>query len=107
MAYPSSISNTQPSVTLKWPLNDATVVGWGGNSTETNLPHVLWPSERWAYDLLMEPYDSGSPNLEDYGIWDKEVIDLSSRHYNSEIELFYEIPPSRLVTLSSTFLSMK
>lgn len=28
-------------------------------SVENNLIHVTWPSERWVYDLVMEPYDTG------------------------------------------------
>ena len=40
---------------------------------EDNLPHVIWPSERWAYDLVKEPYDMKSKRNEDYGIWNKEV----------------------------------
>lgn len=52
---------------------EQTVVGWGGDTTKDNLPHVIWSSERWAYDLVMEPYDIESENNEDYGIWDKEV----------------------------------
>lgn len=27
-----------------------------------------------AYDLVMEPYDIGSADLEDYEIWDKKVV---------------------------------
>ncbi|WMT39042.1 M23 family metallopeptidase [Paenibacillus sp. D2_2] len=74
MPYPAQVDRTKPAVTVAWPLAGPTVVGWGGNSTHTNLPHVIWPSERWAYDLLMEPYSTGSRNFEDYGIWNQEVL---------------------------------
>lgn len=71
--YPSNVERVKPSITAKWPFDEETVVAWGGDSVETNLIHVTWPSERWAYDLVMEPYDIGSKNNEDYGIWNKEV----------------------------------
>lgn len=74
LAYPARIINVHPSVTVKWPFSEQTVVGWGGDSTDNNLPHVTWPSERWAYDLVMEPYNTGSSNLEDYGIWNQKVL---------------------------------
>ena len=74
LAYPVSIRSTQPSITVKWPFAEQAIVGWGGNSTKNNLPHVIWPSERWAYDLVMEPYHTGSKNAIDYGVWDREVL---------------------------------
>ncbi|MGF7048054.1 hypothetical protein J2T13_002560 [Paenibacillus sp. DS2015] len=74
LAYPVHIRNSQPSITVQWPFNEETVVGWGGDTIENNHPHVIWPSERWAYDLVMEPYNTGSTNLEDYGIWNREVL---------------------------------
>lgn len=72
-AYPANIDRVSPSVTVNWPMAEQTVVGWGGDTTKENLPHVIWSSERWAYDLVMEPYDIGSKKNEDYGIWNKEV----------------------------------
>lgn len=74
LAYPNDLESAQPSVTVEWPFTVETVVGWGGDTVENNLIHVIWPSERWAYDLVMEPYDIGSANNEDYGIWNKEVF---------------------------------
>lgn len=74
MPYPARIDKTTPALTAEWPLKQATVVGWGGDTTAVNLPHVIWPSERWAYDLVMEPYNSGSTISEEYGIWDQEVL---------------------------------
>lgn len=72
-AYPNNLDHAKPSITVKWPFTEQTVVGWGGDTIENNLHHVIWSSERWAYDLVMEPYDIGSSNNEDYGIWNKEV----------------------------------
>ncbi len=72
--YPANIDKSKPSITVKWPLKEKTIVGWGGNSVSLNEPHAIWASERWAYDLVMEPENVGSKNLSDYGIYDKEVV---------------------------------
>jgi hypothetical protein len=73
LAYPAAIADTKPGLTVKIPLHTAMIVGWGGDSVEDNAPHAVWPSERWAYDLVMEPYNTGSSHAEDYGIWNQEV----------------------------------
>ena len=72
--YPASINKVSPSITVRWPLNERTIVAWGGDTVESNAPHTIWASERWAYDLFIEPADMGSKNLEDYGIYNKEVV---------------------------------
>jgi len=72
--YPANIDKVTPSITVSWPLKESTLVGWGGNTVEMNAPHVIWASERWAYDLVIEPAGVGSKNLSDYGIYDKEVV---------------------------------
>lgn len=74
LPYPALVQKVEPAITVNWPLAEPTVVGWGGDSIHSNLPHVIWPSERWAYDLVMEPYNTGSTHLEDYGIWNEEVL---------------------------------
>lgn len=72
-AYPNTVERAQPSVTVDFPLKEQTVVGWGGNNVKDNLPHATWSSEKWAYDLLMEPFNINSDNNEDYGIWNKKI----------------------------------
>ncbi|MGF7059656.1 M23 family metallopeptidase [Brassicibacter mesophilus] len=72
--YPANVDKMAPSITVRWPLNEKTVVGWGGNTVEANTPHAVWASERWAYDLVVEPANTGSKKLKDYGIYDKEVV---------------------------------
>lgn len=72
--YPVNIDEVTPDVTVMWPLKERTIVGWGGDSIKTNKLHVKMPSERWAYDLVMEPSNIGSKEVQDYGIYDKEVI---------------------------------
>lgn len=73
MAYPANRESVSPAITIEVPLRGETIVGWGGDTIEVNMPHVMWASERWAYDLLMEPYNTGSDDLESYGIWNQPV----------------------------------
>lgn len=74
MAYPAKVNSLQPGVSIRLPINEATTVGWGGESLETNRPHAMVPMERWGYDLLVAPFSIKSDKLRDYGIYDKEVI---------------------------------
>lgn len=74
IAYPANINKVKPAVTVKWPFKEETIVGWGGDNMKNNLPHAMWGSERWAYDLVMEPHNTQNPDLASYGIWDKEVF---------------------------------
>lgn len=72
-AYPANINTATPTVTLTSPFKTDAIVAWGGDEVENNLPHAVWSSERWAYDLVMEPYDTGDADLESYGIWNESV----------------------------------
>lgn len=74
VAYPANVNTSAPALTAQWPFAEETVVAWGGNTLDKNLPHAMWGSERWAYDLVMEPYNTNSPDLESYGIWGKQVL---------------------------------
>lgn len=74
VAFPADINKTSPAITVRWPLQEKTLVGWGGDSVKDNKPHAVWASERWAYDLVMEPSNVHSKRLEDYGIYGKEVV---------------------------------
>lgn len=51
-------------------VENATYYGYGENE---HITHAIWPSECYAYDLLVEPYEVGSANNEDYGIWGASV----------------------------------
>lgn len=73
MAYPIKLEDTNPKVTIYSPFYEDVKVGWGGDTIETNKPHVIWASERWAYDLVIEPYNTGSKDLDDYGIYNKDI----------------------------------
>ena len=73
LAYPANRNTVQPAITVQWPLTEETIVSWGGDSYVENY-HVEWPASRWAYDLLMQPYNTQSQTLSDYGIWEKPII---------------------------------
>jgi hypothetical protein len=73
IAYPASLESTAPAATVRLPANIPLRVVWGGDTIETNY-HAAVPDQRWAYDLLVEPYLVGSSNLEDYGCYGVEVV---------------------------------
>jgi len=73
VAFPSSLENTEPSVTVRLPADVALKVAWGGDSINTNY-HTIAPDQRWAYDLLVEPYVTGSDKVEDYGCYGVPVV---------------------------------
>lgn len=68
-AYPSSLDDTNPSLTIHSPFHEDVKIGWGGDTVESNVPHVIWSSERWAYDIVKEPSDIKSDVLADFGIY--------------------------------------
>ncbi|WP_199910036.1 M23 family metallopeptidase [Paenibacillus sp. CAA11] len=74
IAYPADLSKMSPAVSVRLPLDEHVLVGWGGDTLKSNYPHVVVPSERWAYDLLVQPAGTGSQRLEDYGIYGAEVF---------------------------------
>lgn len=102
MKYPAKIDNVSPSITIRWPLNEQAIVAWGGDTIENNAPHVIWASERWAYDLFIEPADMGSENLEDYGIFGKEIVAPISGTIVAAYDEEDDIPPN-----TENFLSME
>lgn len=73
IAYPASLESTAPSVTVRLPADVPLRVVWGGDNIETNY-HAAVPDQRWAYDLLVEPYLLGSSNLKDYGCYGIPVV---------------------------------
>lgn len=102
ISYPANIEKVAPSIKVRWPLNEKTIVGWGGDTVETNAPHAIWASERWAYDLLIEPADTDSKNLVDYGIYGKEVVAPVSGTIVAAYDKENDIPPN-----TKEFLSME
>jgi hypothetical protein len=73
IAFPASLESTMPSVTVRLPADVPLKVAWGGDKLATNY-HAIVPDQRWAYDLLVEPYLTGSSNPEDYGCYGVPVV---------------------------------
>jgi hypothetical protein len=73
VAYPASLKKASPAATVRLPSNLPLRVAWGGDSIKTNY-HAVAPDQRWAYDLVIEPYFSGSSKLEDYGCYGTPVV---------------------------------
>ena len=72
LVFPADPEATE-SLSVRLPLEGEVVVGWGGDTLSANY-HAAYPSQRWAYDLLVEPYGLGSDNLEDYGCYGMPVL---------------------------------
>jgi hypothetical protein len=73
VAFPASLENTGPEARIRVPADGPLKVGWGGDTLATNY-HAATPDQRWAYDLLVEPYAHGSERLEDYGCYGIPVL---------------------------------
>ena len=71
--YPAALARTAPAATVGLPSDLPMTVAWGGNSVESNY-HAVTPDQRWAYDLVMAPYFSGSETLTDYGCYGTPVL---------------------------------
>jgi hypothetical protein len=73
VAYPASLEDTKPTATVRLPADVPLIVAWGGDNIETNY-HALAPDQRWAYDLVVAPFFTGSDKLEDYGCYGVPVV---------------------------------
>lgn len=67
VTYPSN-NDSGKSITVKMPVENAVL--FGGKEYKT---HAMWPSECYAFDILKEPYEVGSNNLDDYGIFGEDI----------------------------------
>jgi hypothetical protein len=67
--YPDN-ANILKNVMLSLPVEGEPVL-FGGKDYHT---HAVWPSERYAYDILEVPYDTGNSDLGSYGIYGKNVF---------------------------------
>jgi hypothetical protein len=70
--FPASLDD-RPQLVVRVPSDRAMRVYWGGEDLEHNY-HALYPDQRWAYDLVIEPAGLGSTRVEDYGCWDQPVL---------------------------------
>lgn len=95
IAYPASLSNTEPAVSIHSPFKHEAIAAWGGNEIKNNLPHAGWSSERWAYDLVMTPYDTGDTRLDSYGIWAENVYSPVNGTIVEAYDQDYDIPPNQ------------
>jgi hypothetical protein len=73
VAFPADIDSTVPTLEIRVPTDEPMRVAWGGNSAATNY-HAMTPDQRWAYDLVVEPYFTGSAKLTDYGCFGVAVV---------------------------------
>ncbi len=71
--YPYFLSTSNPAATVRLPADVPLQVIWGGDKLRNNN-HVMSPDQRWAYDFLVEPYFSGSTELDDYGCYGVPVV---------------------------------
>lgn len=67
VSYPTN-ANPDNAVIATMPVENAVL--FGGKEYKS---HAMWPSECYAYDILKEPYEVGSENLDDYGIFGCDV----------------------------------
>lgn len=67
LTYPIKDNNVK-SITIQNPVKEGVLLG--GKSYKT---HAVWPSECYAYDILKEPYNINSNDLNDYGIYLSDV----------------------------------
>jgi hypothetical protein len=74
ITYPlTSLASAHPAATVRLPSDAQMVVFWGGDRISTNY-HAMDPTQRWAYDLVVEPAATGSGVLEDYGCYGVPVL---------------------------------
>ncbi len=58
---------------IRVPTDEAMRVVWGGDAAAGNQ-HAIQSDQRWAYDLMIEPYLTGSATLADYGCYGVPVV---------------------------------
>lgn len=80
--YPSSLEKTFPAATVRLPADVPLKVIWGGDNIKNNY-HVFVPDQRWAYDLVVEPYLIGSNELSDYGCYGTPVLSPADGYISS------------------------
>lgn len=73
VTYPASWEKTEPIATVRLPSDLPLKVAWGGDSVRVNY-HAAVPDQRWAYDLVVDPYFTESSNLTDYGCFGTPIV---------------------------------
>ena len=95
IAYPASVESTTPSLTVRLPANEPLKVAWGGDTIVVNY-HVIVPDQRWAYDLFVEPYLTGSEELEDYGCYGVSVLSPAAGQVTTAHDGEPDVTPGQL-----------
>ncbi len=73
ITYPANVATTTPSATVRLPSDAPLLVAWGGDKASGNA-HAVTPDQRWAYDLVVEPYFHARTELTDYGCYGALVV---------------------------------
>ena len=73
VAFPADSDSTEPTLAIRVPTDEAMRVAWSGDAAAGNH-HAITSDQRWAYDLVVEPYFTGSTKLTDYGCYDVAVV---------------------------------
>lgn len=68
LTYPTK-ADKKDEIVAVMPIKDG--IKFGGVNYKT---HAVWPSECYAYDILVEPYDIASKELTKYGIYNADVV---------------------------------
>lgn len=95
VTYPTN-ANPNDALMATTPVENAVL--FGGKEYKT---HAMWPSECYAYDILKEPYDVGSRNLNDYGIFGCDVHSPVSGTVTATVKNEPDIAPNTEEFLSS------
>lgn len=73
IAFPFTLAEARPHVTVRVPADVPMRVVWGGHALEHNQ-HAVTPDQRWAYDLGVDPVLAGTMKLSDYGCWGVPIV---------------------------------
>ena len=73
VGFPADLDTTAPRLEIRVPTDRVMRVAWGGDSAATNQ-HAITSDQRWAYDLVIEPYFTGGTALGDYGCYGVDVV---------------------------------
>jgi hypothetical protein len=70
IAFPAHVEE-QDAIMIQSPVEGENLLFFGGRDYHT---HAVWPSECYAYDIVADGHDSGSDDLEAYGIYGRNVF---------------------------------
>ncbi len=100
--YPGAIEDAQPAATVRLPFAEPVRVYWGGDDVRSNY-HAAYPDQRWAYDLTIDPTLSGTPRLEEYGCYGKQVLAPADGRVQLAVDGAADAVPGQIGNASSPF----